>query len=86
MSVENSLDTLTQHHWKSSDDVTVIGSNDSDILEKARRLSSQERVILPKATHEDFPDGGLTAWLVVFGVSELEARSTLVQVPHAAQL
>lgn len=48
--------------------------NDPDLLLKEEREATRTAIHEPTGKEDDFPDGGLRAWLVVFGVSSISRR------------
>lgn len=56
----------------------VVATLQADVSEKDRELADDTKAAVTVAVESeesDFPDGGLRAWLVVFGVSQPSSTS-----------
>lgn len=67
----------------SFDEKTVdrVSSGEGGDLTAATTTHSIPSVQQPEVLEDEYPDGGLQAWLVIFGVVDLEIISSLLLIP-----
>lgn len=61
-------DLESSHQVQISDEATTLHSLESQLSEK-KDEKTEAGPVSPAPVADDFPDGGLVAWLVVLGVS-----------------